>query len=243
LKGRGRLQREGRLFLAVSKFIADLLIAQGFPGDRVKVHYTGVDREFFRPESGVNREPVVLFVGRLVEVKGCEHAIRAFGELGKAADGPRLVIIGDGPLRAKLEVMAKSLGIRCTFLGSQPRETVRMWMNRARLLCVPSHRTAQGHTEGFGMVFAEAQAMGLPVVSFVSGGIPEVVADGVTGCLVPEGNWRELVQPLRRLLEDEELWQRFSDAGQRRVAAEFDLANQTTRLEAIYESVISESRK
>jgi glycosyltransferase involved in cell wall biosynthesis len=184
----------------------------------------------------------VLFVGRLVEVKGCEFALRAFGELAQAVPGARLVIIGDGPLRPELESQSEAFRSRCTFLGSQPRSMVREWMNRARVLCAPSGRNEAGNAEGFGMVFAEAQGMGLPVVSFASGGIPEAVADGETGFLAPEGKWQELVQPLRRLLEEDDLWNRFSEAGERRVAAEFDLANQTTRLESIYDSVIARGR-
>jgi len=89
--------------------------------------------------------------------------------------------------------------------------------------------------EGFGMVFAEAQAMGLPVVSFSSGGIPEAVADGETGLLATESDSKRLAACILRLLEDEELWQRFSQKGQERVRTIFNLKEQTRALESIYE--------
>jgi glycosyltransferase involved in cell wall biosynthesis len=90
------------------------------------------------------------------------------------------------------------------------------------------------------MVFTEAQAMGLPVVSFASGGIPEAVADGQTGFLVPEGDWRALGARILLLLRDGKLWTQFSRAGELRVRSQFDIRKQAQALEVIYERVIDE---
>ena len=89
------------------------------------------------------------------------------------------------------------------FWGSRSPAVVKNWMNRAMVFCTPSLTAESGDAEGFGMVFAEAQAMGLPVVSFASGGIPEVVADRQTGFLVRERDWQSLADktagpPFRR---------------------------------------------
>ena len=92
------------------------------------------------------------------------------------------------------------------------------------VFCVPSVVAASGDAEGFGMVFIEAQAMGLPVVSTRSGGIPEAVKDGETGLLVSERNPRALAEAILQLMQDEELWQRFSLAGRRHVVEHFNLA-------------------
>ena len=100
------------------------------------------------------------------------------------------------------------------FLGVQDAVAVRAWMNRATVFCTPSVSVESGAAEGFGMVFAEAQAMGLPVVSFASGGIPEAVADGQTGFLVSERDWQALGNKILLLLRNRELWTRFSKAGQ-----------------------------
>ncbi|GAC1359806.1 MAG: hypothetical protein NVSMB3_07500 [Acidobacteriaceae bacterium] len=112
-------------------------------------------------------------------------------------------------------------------------------MRRARLLSVPSITAANGDAEGFGMVFAEAQACGTPVVSFASGGIAEAVRHGETGLLAPEGDWQTLSYYLGQLLTDADMWERFSEAGPRFVAGCFDVRRQTARLEEIYGGVIS----
>jgi colanic acid/amylovoran biosynthesis glycosyltransferase len=99
---------------------------------------------------------------------------------------------------------------------------------------------ASGDAEGFGIVFIEAQAMGLPVVSTRSGGIPEAVRHGETGLLVKERDPHGLAQAILRLLEGGELWQRFSLAGRRNVETHFNLVGQTARLEKIFERLLAE---
>ena len=90
------------------------------------------------------------------------------------------------------------------------------------------------------MVFAEAQAMGLPVASFASGGIPEAVEHGVTGLLTTERDVTALAGNIVSLLTDDSLWRRFSAAGQERVKRLFDLEKQTAKLEQIYHEVLQE---
>lgn len=87
------------------------------------------------------------------------------------------------------------------------------------------------------MVFAEAQAMGLPVVSYASGGIPEAVAHGETGLLAPEGDHEMLANHLLELFRNTEMWNSFSRDGRQRVERHFDLKRQTAALEQIYSEV------
>jgi glycosyltransferase involved in cell wall biosynthesis len=115
-------------------------------------------------------------------------------------------------------------------------------MNKATVFSTTSVVAGSGDAEGFGMVFAEAQAMGLPVASFASGGIPEAVEHGVTGLIVPERDVDALANNILMLLSNRDLWQRFSIAGQERVKRLFDLQKQTAKLEAIYQEVIEEQR-
>src|SRR2546429_6316280 len=84
------------------------------------------------------------------------------------------------------------------------------------------------------MVFLEAQAMGLPVAGFRSGGVPEAVEDGETGLLAEEGDWRTLAGHILTLLEDRHRWRAMSEAGRRRVRASFHLGKPTPKLEGIY---------
>ena len=100
---------------------------------------------------------------------------------------------------------------------------------------------ANGDAETFGMVFAEAQAMGLPVVSFASGGIPESVAHEKTGLLAPERDWEKLAQYLLQILQSPELWRKFSHAGPEHVRRNFDLATQTKKLEQLYNDRVLQS--
>lgn len=238
LRRRKTLKHEARLFIAVSQFIRDRLIQQGFPDRKIHVHYIGVDTKVFQPDLELPREPIVLFVGRLAEKKGCEYLIRAMAQVQLILSEVELVVIGDGVLRAELETLAKSSLRRYKFLGFQPSETVKGWMNRAQLLAVPSVTAPNGDSEGLPTVAVEAQAMGLPVVGSIHAGIPQAVLHEETGLLSSERDWKGLAGSILRILEDHELWQRFSLAGQTRTRTHFDLHRQTQALESLYESVI-----
>jgi colanic acid/amylovoran biosynthesis glycosyltransferase len=238
LKRREALKQETSLFIAVSEFLKEELVKQGFPPDKILVHYIGVDTELFQPDTTINRELVVLFVGRLVEKKGCEYLIQAMAIVQSALPDVKLLIIGDGPLRASLENLAKLSLKNYNFLGVQAPEVVRHWMQVAKVFCVPSIRATSGDSESFGIVFAEAQAVGLPVVSFASGGIPEVVAHNETGFLAAERDYHSLAEYILQLLKDPVLWQRLSYNGRQRVKNIFNLQKQTQALENIYQAVI-----
>jgi glycosyltransferase involved in cell wall biosynthesis len=237
---RPALQQNARLFIAVSAYIKDKLLAQGFPPERTIVHHIGVDTTFFKMNGAPPREPLVLFVGRLVDKKGCRHLIHAMARVQRSNPRVALVIIGDGPLRPELEALARQCVERCEFLGAQPPETVRHWMQRARVFCVPSVTAPSGDSEGFGMVFAEAQASGVPVVSSLTGGVAEAVAHERTGLLVKEGDEEAIAHSIGRLLSDDALWRQMSTAGHDRVRREFDLHTQTRQLEDIYARVLHE---
>lgn len=236
LARREELQKGDALFLAVSHFIRRKLLEQGFPEEKVEVHYTGVDTKMFRPAS-TECDPVILFVGRLVERKGPDFLIRAAAQVQNEMPEAELVVIGDGPLRAELEKQAKMSLRRYRFLGMRSHEEVAEWMNRASLFCAPSVKMPSGEEEAFGMVYAEAMAMEKSVVAFDSGGVSEVVSHGYTGFLAPERDWRGLAQYLFVLLQDARLRRRFGLAGRERVMRRFNLEQRTKVLEAIYARV------
>jgi colanic acid/amylovoran biosynthesis glycosyltransferase len=238
-----RLQQNAQLFLANSCFIRDQLVSQGFPEDRLRVHYIGIDTGVFHPRADVAREPVILFVGRLVENKGGSFLLQAMAKLRAQNPQARLVIIGEGALRKHLEEEAANIAPGAKFLGHQDQKVVREWMARASVLCVPSITSENGIAEAFGLVFIEAQAMGLPAVSFDCGGIPEAICDGITGFVVPERDIDSLSVRLHQLMTDSSMWQRFSEAGVERVRTQFDLRTQTGKLEGMYDQVIAAYRE
>jgi colanic acid/amylovoran biosynthesis glycosyltransferase len=238
LANKEKLKKSSALFLAVSKFLHRKLLEQGFPEERVLVHYTGVDTKKFRPAS-TETSPVILFVGRMEVSKGAEFAIRAAAEVQSQLPVVELVLIGEGSLRADLEKLAKQSLRRYRFLGLRTSEEVREWMNRASVVCVPSITRRSGEEEGFGMVCAEAQAVGKPVVAFDSGGISETVRHSRTGFLAAERDWQTLGKYLFVLLQDAKLRERFGIAGREWVLQEFALESRTKALEEIYARVSS----
>jgi colanic acid/amylovoran biosynthesis glycosyltransferase len=244
LRGRSTLQKTGALFLSCSDYVRARGLEMGYPAERTIVHSIGVDVERFKPPSILRpREKSVLFVGRLVEKKGCGSLIEAMAGVQRHSPAAELVVVGDGPLRADYEARAVALGVRCRFLGVQPAAVVRDRMSRASVFCVPSVVAATGDAEGFGMVFIEAQAMGLPVVSTLSGGIPEAVKNGETGLLVAERDSPALAEAILRLMQDEELWQQYSLAGRGNVVNHFNLAQQTGRLENLFDQLLADPFK
>lgn len=234
---RSQLSRTGTQFLAVSNFIRTRIEQQGFPPDRISVHYIGVDVVNFQPPAVRDPALRVLFTGRLTEKKGCSYLIKAMALVQKQLPGAELVVIGDGEERQALEQLARSTLVSYRFLGRQSPSDVKQWMQKSSIFSVPSITAANGDAEGFGIVFAEAQACGLPVVSFASGGIPEAVAHGETGMLAPERDWQKLAEYLLLLLQNKEAWNRFSRAGRQRVECMFDVNKQTKILEDIYQRV------
>jgi colanic acid/amylovoran biosynthesis glycosyltransferase len=231
------LWKKASIFLCVSEFIRRKAEDAGFPKEKLRVHYIGVDTEAFRPQRETKQSNTVLFVGRLVEKKGCAALLHAMAEPRTKAANVRTVVIGDGPLRPTLEQLADRLGISCQFLGGQSESVVREWMASAKVFCGPSVTATDGDSEGLGMVFAEAQAMGTPVVSSQHGGIPEVVVHGRTGLLAPEGDFKALAQHILFFLENEQIRQKCAQRGREWIEKRFNLKIQTRTLEEIYFAV------
>jgi glycosyltransferase involved in cell wall biosynthesis len=223
-------------FVCVSESIRQKALERGFPAEKLWVHPIGIDVERFRPDGALAKERLVLFVGRLVEKKGCAYLLRAMREVEAQMPEARLVVIGDGSLRAQLEAEALGSLRRCEFLGSLGSNTVRQWMWRAAVVAVPSVVAANGDSEGLCLVVCEAQAMGIPVVGFRGPGIE--VVDGETGLLVPARDEVALAEMLVSLLRDEAMAARMGAAGRRRVERLFNLRTQTALLEEKYDEVL-----
>jgi glycosyltransferase involved in cell wall biosynthesis len=240
---RSRLVRRGTLFLCVSDFLRERLLAVGFPPERTITHYIGVDCTFFRPvesRSGKDYTPTVLHVARLAEVKGTRYLIEAFADVERCHPTAQLVIIGDGPLRASLSAQAAALGIgqQVHFLGTQPHATVREWMQRATVFCLPSCVTGNGEQEGFGLSAVEAAACGVPIVVTRCGGLAETVISDRTGYLVEPKSANDLAGALKTILGDAERCAAMGDCGRILATERFNLVRQTALLEAHYQRAI-----
>jgi colanic acid/amylovoran biosynthesis glycosyltransferase len=232
------LWKRADLFLCVSEFIKTKALDAGFPEDKLLVHYIGIDSEQFAPKESPRKRGHVLFVGRLVEKKGCTFLLSAMLQVQRVLPEAALTIIGDGPLRPVLETQAGAMGVSCNFLGSQGSEMIRQHMRFAEVFCAPSVSASNGDSEGFGMVFLEAQAMGVPVVSFQHGGVPEAIENGVTGLLAPERNVNILAEHILHYLQDHAFRTISGIRGVERVRERFNLFRQTAELEHIYNHLI-----
>lgn len=173
---------------------------------------------YVRDYFGQGDKKVVLFVGRLVEIKGVRYLIEAMKQIDAV-----LVIVGDGPLKENLQTQASVISDKVIFLGAKTHEELKTVFASSDVFVAPSVTTEKGEKEGFGLVLLEAMASGLPVVANNSGGIPQLVKDNVNGLLCEEKNVAQLVRNICSLMEDEALHKRIV-AGGEKTAEEYDYA-------------------
>ena len=178
--------------------------ALGVPGDRVSVVYRGVDNAVFSPgdrqsarkAAGLPLDrPLLLWVGRMVPVKGLDVLVDAMSRLVVSRPDALLCLVGDGTERADLEsrVRAASLERQVRFVGSKPQEELALWYRAADLTVLPSR------AEGTPNVLLESIACGTRFVASGVGGVPEI-ADPVLDALVPAGDPQALAVAIDRAL-------------------------------------------
>jgi glucosyltransferase len=227
-------------FIAVSKAVRQAAVEYGVPEDRLAVCYTGIDIRQFQPgpKPIAERPRRIVFVGRLVEMKGCEYLIKGFQEIQRSIPDAELVIAGDGPLRGALEALARKLNVAVEFLGAVTQDVVKQQLNEARVFCLPSITASNGNFESFGMVLLEAQACGVPVVTSALGGM-EGLADNVTGFTFAEKDVGALAKRVSKILKNNELASRMSLAGPSYVRRHFDITRCTKKIEDFYDKILS----
>jgi glycosyltransferase involved in cell wall biosynthesis len=189
-----RVLSRARLTICASNSLADAARSLGAREVRVIPSAVELPERVAEPAE----PPEVLFVGRLSPEKGIL-------ELVQAAQGMKLTVAGDGPLRTHVPGA----------LGFVPHQELPPLYERAAVVAVPSHR------EGFGVACAEAMASGRPVVASAVGGLLDLVVDGETGLLVSPRNIPALRGALERLLGDAELRRRMGEAGRERIREHF----------------------
>lgn len=148
--------------------------------------------------------PVLGVVSRLEPIKGMDLVVPAFAEVLGAHPEVRLLVVGDGSLRAFMEEQAAQLGCAeaITFVGRQPQEQLAQWYRQMDIVLMPSR------SEGFGLTAIEAMASGCVVVASDVGGLPEVVRDGICGLLHRTEDVADMVAKINTLIGDEALYDR-----------------------------------
>ncbi len=238
-----RTFQHARLLLPVCDFLGRKLVALGAPSDRVLVHRTGIDlrkwpwRERARRGDGPLR---LVTVGRLVEKKGIEYALRAVRILKDRGVSVEYRVLGDGPRRDRLDALAQELGIgdRVILQGRHGQEKVRDVLDASDVLVAASVTAADGDEEGIPNVLKEAMASGMPVVATRHAGIPEVVEDGVSGLLVPERDAAALADALERLAREPGRWAAMGRAGRAKIELEYDIHRLNDRLAGLLQNLI-----
>lgn len=146
--------------------------------------------------------PILGVVSRLEPIKGMDLVVPAFAEVLKRFPEVRLLVVGDGSLRATMEQQAAELGCadRITWVGRQPQEELAQWYGQMDIVLMPSR------SEGFGLTAIEAMANGCVMVASNVGGLPEVVRDGVCGLLHRTEDVQDMAEKVAMLLGDNELY-------------------------------------
>jgi phosphatidylinositol alpha-1,6-mannosyltransferase len=205
--------------VAVSAYTEGLIRATGAPVAEMRRVSPGVDLPA-DPRPLPAERPTFVTVARLEDrYKGHDVLMRALALIRKRVPDVQWAVIGDGPLRAKLEELARAQGVAdsVSFLGALSDAERDTWLRRADLLAMPSRLPGAGLAgEGFGIVYMEAAAYGKPVVAGNVGGAVDAVLDGQTGLLVDPADPRAVSDAIATLLLDSDLAQRLGRAGAQR---------------------------
>jgi glycosyltransferase involved in cell wall biosynthesis len=233
--------RQVECFICASEAIRQMLVSDGIPHERTVTVHEGVDIEHVRaaPPARVHEEfwlphdaPIVGNVAALVPHKGQRYLIEAATLVLRQVPDARFVIAGDGELRPQLERQVKEHRLEKHVILAGFRPDV-LSLHRAFDIFVMS-----SVTEGLGTSLLDAMACGKPIVGTTAGGIPEVVADGVTGLLVPPRDPEALARALVTLLKDRGLRVQFGAAALARVRERFSAERMVQDTLRVYQRVV-----
>lgn len=228
--------------IAVSDGIREVLVRDGIRPEKISVIRSGIDltafdpalpREKFRKELGLDDQtPLIGTVGHFADHKGHRYLIEAAPTVIERIPPARFVLVGEGALRQALEARAAglNLGNRVIFTGF--RHDIPSILAALDLFVLPSH------LEGLCTSLMDAMAMKKPVVAARTGGVPEVVEDGVTGRLVPPRDSAALAEAVVALMADPGLRTRMGEAARQRVEMRFSAELMVDETERVYNEVL-----
>lgn len=238
------------VFMAVTERAKASLIIEGVPEERIRVVPVGVDTSLFSPRSpdralraklGFDDDDVgVLFMGRLEKEKGVYDLLYAARLLkgDPAMRRVKIALLGAGPEKKKLAILAETLGVSdmVRLAGTVSYKDAPAAFNAADVFVLPSIPT-QFWQEQFGMVLIEAMASGLPVISTLSGSIPEVVGD--SGMLIQPNDPLSISRAIGELAMDRETGLRLGARARMRVSDQFDKDTVSKRIGSVYDELAS----
>lgn len=231
--------------IAVSDDLRQELLAAGLPEEKVVTVHNAIDWAAFVSQAtqrsltlhqqlGIGPDqPLITVVGRLIPGKGHHYFLQAARKLLQACPKARFLLVGEGPLREKLEALAVSLNMQHAvfFLGF--REDVAALIEASAVVVLPSLE------EGLPMVLLEALALAKPVIATAVGGVPEIIRHKETGLLVPPRDPTRLAETMLYLLKNPEEGQRLAETGNLLVKREFTAETMARKTAQVYREVLS----
>jgi glycosyltransferase involved in cell wall biosynthesis len=243
--------RHSSIIIAVSEKVAKVLGGRPLVNrNKIAVVNYGIDLEIFRSSEKKRRETrtalnllqedrAILFLSLISKQKGADLAIRALKLLSRDARNIKLIVAGDGDYLPGAKQLAKDLGVadKVIFTGFVRNEDTSLFYNASDVFIFPTLRL-----ESFGIVIAEAMACQKPVIASHIGSIPTVIEDGINGILFKPGDYEELAIQIKRLLSDQEYYEKLSQNAHSNAVERFGLSRMIDRTLMILESAISQER-
>jgi glycosyltransferase involved in cell wall biosynthesis len=235
-----KLAREGDLYFVGSADMKEKVIGLGFPAEKIKVLKLGMNMdqiEFQHREKAGRR---LMMVGRMVEKKGFEYAIRAVKHLKDQNEEVTLDLYGDGELSSDLQELTSQKGVedQVTFHGQVNNEKVFKELYNHDILLVPSVQAEDGDREGIPQTTVEGMATGIPVITSDHSGLPELIKDHESGLQVPQRDSEALCNAIQTYLDNPSLVAEVSIGGGERVEQEHDINKQVRKAEKWYQQLL-----
>ncbi len=231
----------------VSHGIKNKLIRNGIKKNKIQVIPTPVDlnkfltcdaarvyelKKKYAPREAVDK--IILFVGRLEKEKNLSWFLKVFKAVKQEYNNVRLLIIGEGSLKKKLQVASHKLQVARSveFIGRVGHSDLTNYYHLADIVVLPST------SESFGKVLAEAAAAGRPCVATATTGAKEIIQDKKTGFLVPINNQKQMIEKIIKLLKDEKLAQQMGEKAREHVKKDFSSAELYKKIANLWQDVI-----
>ncbi|MFP5108879.1 glycosyltransferase family 4 protein [Neobacillus sp. C211] len=235
----------GEVTIVANEWLKNILTNEfQVPNEQIKVLHYGFDTENFikrsKQKSSIIRpkdKKVIIYSGRLVELKGVDHLISALGELKEIRKDWVCWIVGNGDKQAELKVQSKNLGLEDDILFFGKRDDIPSLLAKSDIFVLPSLLENQP------LSVIEAQIAGKAIIVNDVGGLPEIVEDGVTGLITPAGDIKILCKKINLLLGDEKYRNRLGANAKKWGMTHWSLDKGVKHLIEIYKSAISKRGK
>jgi len=235
------------LVIAISDKFKNDAISLGCPPHKVARHYIGVpvDEFTYRERKTSEGESLnFLQVSNFVEKKGHIYTLKAFAKALERGVRGKLTLIGDGPERPRCEKLSQELGIgdKVEFAGKKPMQEIPGYMDEAHIFIHHSVTAKNGDTEGIPTVIMEAMATGLPILTTIHSGIPELVINNRSGFLVGERDVESYGQKWTEMAVNPGLRASMGQFNRKKVVSEFNMSKQNEILKSLYRRALNEEK-